>query len=93
VDVDAVTDSSLDWDWDSFKVDAPPPSMLDPYGELQPVAVDSSLTSLLFTGSSTGGRVERVEPVEPVEPAPRIMREHIAPETSADLQDALFETV
>jgi hypothetical protein len=97
VDVAAVTDSSLDWDWDSFKVDAPPPSVLDPYGELQPVAVDPSLTSLLFTPSSTGTDVERVEPTPPApieRPAfERVMPEHFAPETSADLQGALFETV
>jgi hypothetical protein len=98
VDVTAVTDSSLDWDWDSFKVDAPPPSMLDPYGELQPMAVDPSLTSLLFTSSSTGTSVERAE-LAPAAPIERPAFERFVPETSADvqgaaeLQGALFETV
>jgi hypothetical protein len=94
VDVAAVTDTSLDWDWDSFKVDAPPPSLLDPYGELQPVAVDASLTSLLFTPSSTGAAVEPTPPAPVERPVfDRVVPEHFAPETSADLQGALFETV
>lgn len=94
----AVTDSSLDWDWDSFKVDAPPPSLLDPYGELQPVAVDPSLTSLLFTPSPIGATAEPAAPM-PVAPIEPPALERFVPETSADLQGAaelqgaLFETV
>jgi len=95
-----VADSSMDWDWDSFEVGAPAPCLLDPYGELQPVAVDESLTSLLFTPSSRRRGAEptpwaAVRPPELVERAAveRIVRPPCARETSTDLQGALFERV
>lgn len=96
-----MTEPTLNWDWDAFKVDAPPPSLLDPFGELEPVAVDESLTSLLFraprpaTVAAPEPVVAPPPPPAPVEPpaAERVARPTAAFSSSADLQDALFETV
>lgn len=98
-----VTEPTLNWDWDAFKVDAPPPSLLDPFGELEPVAVDESLTSLLFRTPkpvAVAAPEPAVVPPPPPPPAPvespaaeRVARPAAVFSSSADLQDALFETV
>jgi len=97
-----VTEPTLNWDWDAFKVDAPPPSLLDPFGELEPVAVDESLTSLLFRTPKPVALAAPAPAMAPPPPPParveppaaeRVARPTEVFSSSADLQDALFETV
>jgi hypothetical protein len=77
-----------EWDWDGDPVDRSlTPARLTPDGELEPLAVDESLTSLLFAPRAAAVAAPRAEPVasRPLEPA------EVEPRGSADLQVALFE--
>jgi hypothetical protein len=73
-----------DGDWDSYAVDASAPRpQVDPHAELRPIAVDESLTNLLFAART---------PV-PAAPPTAIVAEPVADPIRADAQYALFETV
>lgn len=44
------TETNWDWDWDNHQIDSSVPrAQVDPDAELRPIAVDESLTSLLFS--------------------------------------------
>jgi hypothetical protein len=81
--VNRTAETTWDWDWDGDPVDRSlAPARLTPDGELEPIAVDESLTTLLFSSRKPSAPVPRPEPV-----APRPVEDR-AP---TDLQVALFE--
>lgn len=80
----SAAETSWDWDWESNRIDSSAPrAHVDPYGELRPVAVDESLTDLLFTGRPATAPVSA--PAAESAPEDDSIR--------ADAQRALFEVV
>jgi hypothetical protein len=73
-------ETTWDWDWDSIQIDSSTPrAQVDPNAELRPIAVDESLTTLLFA----------TRPPAAPAPAPVVTTE---PEPLwADVQRLLFE--
>ena len=75
-------EATWDWDWDNHQIDSSTPrAQVDPNAELRPVAVDESLTSLLFSGRPTAAPTPA--------PAPTITPDPEA--VWVDVQGLLFE--
>ncbi len=76
-------EATWDWDWDNHQIDSSTPrAQVDPDAELRPIAVDESLTTLLFSGR-TAAPAPAAAPTIEAEPEP----------VWADAQGLLFELV
>ena len=75
-------EANWDWDWDNQQIDSSVPrAQVDPNAELRPIAVDESLTTLLFSG----------RPANPPTPAPTPTIEPEPEPLWVDAQGLLFE--
>jgi hypothetical protein len=64
-------EATWDWDWDNHQIDSSTPrAQVDPDAELRPVAVDESLTTLLFSTPAAPTPTPASNPTIEREPEP-----------------------
>jgi hypothetical protein len=77
-------ETNWDWDWDNQQIGSSTPrAQVDPNAELRPIAVDESLTSLLFSARPANPPTPTAAPTAPIGPEPE--------PAWVDVQDLLFE--